>query len=46
MNPLKEWLQDHCLNCYTLIVLADLYSPKHLQNYKETMFYTQNAVLK
>lgn len=46
MNPLKEWLQDHCILSYTLIVLADRYSPKHLQNHKETMFYTQNAVLK
>ena len=46
MKPLKESLQDHCINRYTLTVLADRYSPKHLQTHKETVFYTQNAVLK
>jgi hypothetical protein len=47
MNPLKEWLQDHCINCYILIVLVDQYSPKHLQNRKETICFTQkNAVIK
>jgi len=46
INTLKEWLVDHCINCYILIVLTDRYSPKHLQNYKEIMFYTQNAVIK